>query len=73
MSPLPAVPDEMVIVALMLESIQLGHRNPQEGLEWAEENGYIEMFVDDDGEDAFRVLDGGRRHVGAKVVVPEWN
>ncbi len=73
MSPVPYVPDPVVIMSLLMESVELGHTEPGEGFAWAEENGYIETGVDDDGEEIFRILEPGREHVASRVIVPEWN
>lgn len=73
MSPVPYVPDRVVIMSLLMESIGLGHTGPDEGFAWAVENGYIETGIDDDGDECFRILEAGRDHVASQVIVPEWN
>jgi len=70
---MPYLTDPVVIAMLMMESIELGHDSPDEGFTWAEENGFIESTNDSEGDDAFIVLDAGREHVSARVIVPGWN
>lgn len=65
--------DDKILMALLLEAIVLGIGDIRAAFEWAEEQGYVELVEDQDGDAWIALLDEGRRHVGSQVVIPEWN
>lgn len=60
-------PDYVVFATLILESVVLGHDDPDAGIAWAVDEGYIEVLPDEPKDSNIRILDRGRDHVAAIV------